>query len=272
MKTKKTNVSLLLITTMVLSILAIMFFPSVKNPVFADTTTRTITFTYNGETIKTITLEDGESLKEKDFPIDKLPTLNENDMYIWSYTTGETFNTIKYGLFTGDPEGIILPNVTSDITLSPKAVKNPSKTHEVVFMLPDGSSITMLVYNGEDCQEPDVPLGFCERVNYSASLKNIRENMTIKVTIDRTMKYIFLIGCGTALLASIVVIVIVILKVVNAPDDDDDEDMLVTETATTSNATRESQNLKSDQTAEADIQNNNTNSTAVDNNNDNPNN
>lgn len=232
MKTKKSSVSLLLITTMMLSILAIMFLPSAKNNVFADPTTHTIEFAYNGETIKTLTIEDGASLKESDFPIDLLPTLDENDMYIWSYTTGETFNTIKYGLFTGNPDGIIISNITSDMVLSPKVVKNPSKTHEVVFILPDGSSITMLVYNGEDCQEPDVPLGFCERVNYSASLKNIRENMTIKVTIDHTMKYIFLIGCGTALLASIVVIVIVILKVVNAPDDDDEDETPVSETPT----------------------------------------
>jgi len=214
-----------LIATLLVAIIAVVFLPAANHSVFADPdpVTHTVTFSYNGTTLKTMTVEDGGSLKKSDFPMSELPEIGENDMYVWMYTSGTTLISISYSAFNSEEDRVVVSNITQDINLYPSVFKNPDKTHKVTFRLPDDTEVVLTVYNGEDCPEPDIPLGFCERASYSSSLKNIREDMTIDVTIDRTMKYIFLIGCGTALLASIVVIVVVILKVVNAPEDDDDE-------------------------------------------------
>ena len=214
-----------LIASLLLAIIAVVFLPATSHNVFADTepVKHTVTFTYNGQTLRTRQVEDGGNIKKSDFPLSELPEIGENDMWVWMYTSGENLISISYSAFNGEDDRVLVSNITQDINLYPTVFKNPDKTHKVIFRLPDKTEVILTVYNGEDCPEPDIPLGFCERASYSSSLKNIREDMTIDVTIDRTMKYIFLIGCGTALLASIVVIVVVILKVVNAPEDDDDE-------------------------------------------------
>lgn len=223
---------LYLIITVLIAITAVVFFPSPNAEVRAeDPTTYTVTFVYSNQTLKTMTVPAGGNLKESDLPSSQLPQLGENDMFVWFYTNGSTLETIKYSLIDGNQstDNVLISNINSNLTLYPEVYKDPSKQHKVTFKFPDGTQTTMTVYHGEDCEDPDYPLGFCERVVYSASLKNIKEDMTIEVTIDQTMKYIFLIGCATALLASIVVIVIVILKVVNAPENDDDEDETIEE-------------------------------------------
>lgn len=204
----------------------VAFFPHTTNTVSADDGKHTITFKYNNQVIATKEVNHGDNLTKADFPLSQLPTISENEMYVWFCVKNDTISSaIKYDLFDGDENTVIYENVDSDLIFYPTAFKDPSKAHTVVFKLPDGTETSMEVLNGDDCPEPDVPLGFCERVSYSKSLKNIREDMTIEVTIDKTMKYVFLIGCATALLTSIVVIVVVILKVVNAPEDDDEDDI-----------------------------------------------
>lgn len=230
---------LYLIITVLIAITAVVFFPSPNTEVRAlDPTTYTATFVYGDQILDTRIVTAGGNLKESDLPIaSKLPQLGENDMFLWRYSyeiTPETLTTINYSLTDGDPstDNVLISNINSNVTLYLIIQKDPTKQHKVTFKFPDGTQTTMTVYHGEDCEDPDYPLGFCEKVVYSASLKNVKEDMTIEVTVDQTMKYIFLIGCATALLASIVVIVIVILKVVNAPENDDDEDKITEETDT----------------------------------------
>lgn len=224
MSLKKSRL-IMLIFSLVFAIGTIAFFPSTKESVSADETTYTITFAYDNQVLTTKEVNHGDNLTKADFPLSQLPVISENEMFVWFCVKGDEQTSINYDLFNGDDDTIIVENINSNLTLYPLIFRDPSKAHEVTFKLPDGNSITIKVLDGDDCQEPDVPLGFCERVSYSKSLKNIREDMTVEVTIDKTMKYVFLIGCATALLTSIVVIVVVILKVVNAPEGDDEDDI-----------------------------------------------
>jgi len=58
--------------------------------------------------------------------------------------------------------------------------------------------------------------------------------MTVNVSIDNTLKFVFMAGCGALLITSIVVIVVIIFKTLRLPDDDD-EDGLVAVSETPNN-------------------------------------
>lgn len=221
MTKSKHSIFAILITAVMLMI-AVAFFYAPLNKVYADPVSYTITYSKQGVTVLTSTIEQGSNLTEADIPVEILPEIGENEMIYFMYTIG-TDGTLLSAKRTGNDSNVIISNIQGDVFIYAQVFKDPSKQHKVIFNFPDGSQTTMTVYNGEDCPEPDYKLGFCERAKYSASLKNIREDMTIDVTVDKTLKYVFMIGCGTVLLAGIVVIVVIILKLVNTPEDDDDD-------------------------------------------------
>jgi len=119
----------------------------------------------------------------------------------------------------------VLENITSDIVFW--AIKQDiSKKHEVTFIMPDSTVVTKFVSDGETVDEPIYDLGFCERIKYDKSLENIREDMTINVTIDNTFKYVFMAGCFALLVTSLVVIVVIVFKSFKDTDEDDEYDDL----------------------------------------------
>ena len=251
MTKSKRSIFAILITSVMLMIAVALFYVPV-NKVYADPTTYTITYSKQGVTILTTSIEQGSNLTEADIPLEMLPEIGENEMIYFMYTMGED-GTLLSAKRTGNDSNVIISNIQGNVFIYAQVFKDPSKQHKVTFNFPDGSQTTMTVYNGEDCPAPDYKLGFCERAKYSASLKNIREDMTIDVTVDKSLKYVFMIGCGTVLLAGIVVIVVIILKLVNTPEDDDDSD--ITEPLDENNSNEDITAKDNDTTSQGNIQN-----------------
>lgn len=261
MKKNKLSTFAIFIASVMLMITAV-FFVVPNSTVFADETKHKITFAKQGATVLQVDIEHGSALAESDIPSSMLPEIGENELVYFMYTIGSS-GTLLSKKYTGNPATIIIENVTDDIYIYAQTFKDPAKQHKVVFNLPDGSQTTLTVYNGEDCPAPDYKLGFCERAKYSASLKNVREDMTVDVTVDKTLKYVFVIGCGTILLAGIVVIVVIILKLVNTPEDDDDENLNQESESSQSQEGTENQSEtvenNNNNTAETTLNNNDTN-------------
>ena len=195
---------------------------------YADTNTYTITFKCSGgdnanaEIIKTVTVNEGESLLLSDLPKEGEPGLPkiENNRYIWFYVVD---GKLIRATIPAEENGAVIENVTSNIMFW--AIKyDTSQKHTVTFIMPDSTVVTKTVSDGETVDEPMYDLGFCERVKYDKSLENIKEDMTINVTIDNTLKYIFMAGCFALLVTSLAVIVIVVFKSLDSDDDEEDEE------------------------------------------------
>ncbi len=247
---------ILAIFMLVISIFTAVFFADASTKVYADetSTTYSIKFIINGEVVSELNKAAGEKLTEADFPMNstKLPVAGENDVFVWrcNYIKDGEQNqkVIRFTAFTGDVTHEIF-EVTGNATFQFFAYKNKEKAHTVVFILPDGSEVEQTVYNGEDCIEPSIKLGLFEKLKYSEKITNVKESMTVNVSIDKTGKYIFMIVCGVTLLAGIVVIAIVVLKMINAPEVGDDEEELVI------NDSEVSDIFTAEKTAEQDLDN-----------------
>jgi len=218
-------------------ILGVGVFAEPNETVLAETPTYTVTFKKGGigdtpaELIKTITVEEGESLKESDLPTDMLPALT-NAKYIWFYSPNGGEKLYKAAI-TGEGSHVLIQNVSSNIVFW-AVVQDTSERHKVTFIMPDSTVITKTVADGGTVDGPIPDLGFCERVKYDKSLENIHDDMTVNVSIDNTLKFVFMAGCGALLITSIVVIVVIIFKTLRLPDDDD-EDGLVAVSETPNN-------------------------------------
>lgn len=220
-----------------LSIFVVMLALTVSASVFAapqktyaENTTYTITFKCSGNdnenaaVIKTVVVNEGESLLLSDLPKEGdagLPVI-ENNRYIWFYVVDG--GLIK-ATIPAEETGAVLENITSDIVFW--AIKqDTSQKHSVTFIMPDSTTVTKMVSHGDTVDEPMYELGFCERVRYDKSLENITEDMTITVTIDNTLKYVFMAGCCALLVTSLVVIVLIVFRSLKDPEDDEWEDEL----------------------------------------------
>jgi len=197
---------------------------------YADNNTYTITFKCSGAdnsnaaVIKSVVVDEGDSLLLSDMPKEGdegLPRI-ENNKYIWFYVVD---GKLIRATIPAEETGVVLENITSDIVFW--AIKQDiSKKHEVTFIMPDSTVVTKFVSDGETVDEPIYDLGFCERIKYDKSLENIREDMTINVTIDNTFKYVFMAGCFALLVTSLVVIVVIVFKSFKDTDEDDEYDDL----------------------------------------------
>ena len=211
-------------------ILGVSVFAEPEKFAVAESPTYTVTFKRSGENnsnaeiIKSITVNSGDSLLLKDIPKEGdegLPII-ENNKYIWFYVVD---GKLIKATIPNDPNSAVIQNINSDIVFW--AIKqDTSKKHTITFIMPDSTIVTKTVSDGETVDEPMVELGFCERAKYDKSLKNIKESMTINVSIDNTLKYVFMAGCGALLVASLTVIVLVIFKTLKMPDDDWDDDLV----------------------------------------------
>lgn len=200
------------------------FFASDYEKVSADTT-YTITFKYNDTTIKEMTVEAGGYILERDLPRpeDGGFVVPNNEYYRWFYSlnNGQTFIRIAP---TGDGSSHAIENINCDVVLWVKFFPSTSNYHKVTFILPDSTKVIKTVENGGTVDEPIYDLGFCEKLKFDKELTNIKEDMTINVSIDNTYKYIFVGGCLAMLVGSLVVIVVIIFKSLSIEDDDDDEE------------------------------------------------
>lgn len=193
----------------------------------ADNPSYSVTFKKGDTILKSMSVEEGGYITEGDLPNqqthpNELPPL-KNEYYRWFYSlnNGQTFIRITE---SGDSAAQVIKNINCDVILWVREFPNTSSYHKVTFVLPDATKVTKTVEDGGTVDEPIVDLGFCERAKYDKSLANIQEDMTINVSIDSTYKYIFVAGCLTALITSIVVIVVIIFKTLKVPDDDDDDE------------------------------------------------
>lgn len=187
----------------------------------------TVTFMNGDVMIKEMTVSDGESVKESDLPThtthaSTMPTVGDNEYYKWFYSAdgGQRLYRIT---ITNDLDNEVIKNIKSDIIVWIKVFADTSGYHEVTFLMPDSTKVTKKVPDGGTVDEPLLELGFCERAKYDKSLENITSDTVITVTIDNTYKYIFVVGCLTALVTSLVVIVVIVFRMLRVPDDDDDE-------------------------------------------------
>lgn len=224
MSTNKSKVFKLIIMIFLLTLVTSVggFFVTPKTEAKADTN-YTITFKNGDEVVKTLVKASGSDIVEGDLPTNQLPSLTK-EYYKWFYSTnnGQTLFRVTE---KGDEDNIIFQNVNSDIIFWVKTFPLPSSYCKVTFVLPDTTRVTKTVEKGGTVDEPTVDLGFCERVKYDKSLENINEDMTINVSIDNTYKYIFMVGCLTALITSLIVIVVVVFKALKVEDDDDEDDV-----------------------------------------------
>jgi hypothetical protein len=185
-----------------------------------------VTFKNGENVIKTIDIIENGIITEGDLPTtathpELMPELPSNKYYKWYYST----NDINYFALTltGDRDSEILTDINSNVIFRLRVITKTSNYHDVTFILPTGAKVTTKVAHGEDAENPIVDLGFCERAKYDKSLLAIREDTTINITIDYTYKYIFIGGCLTILIVSLVVIVVIVFKVLRVPDDEDEE-------------------------------------------------
>lgn len=186
----------------------------------------TVTFKNGEEVIKTMSIESGGSILEGDLPNPANGDFEvpENEYYRWFYSlnNGQTFIRISP---SGDATTQVIKNINCDVILWVKFFPNMSDYHKVTFLLPDSTKVIKTVENGGTVDEPLYDLGFCERLKFDKSLTNIKEDMTITVTIDNTYKYIFLAGCLAMLIGSLVVIVVIIFKSLRIEDDEDEDEI-----------------------------------------------
>lgn len=189
-------------------------------------TTHTITFKHGEEVIKTMSVDEGGYILEGDLPSPATGAFDvpENEYYRWFYSlnNGQTFIRISP---SGDASTQVIKNINCDVVLWVKFFPNMSDYHKVTFLLPDSTKVIKTVENGGTVDEPLYDLGFCERLKFDKALTNIKEDMTITVTIDNTYKYIFLAGCLSMLIASLVVIVVIIFKSLRVEDDEDEDEV-----------------------------------------------
>ena len=225
----KKRFSITLFATLMLLIGVLIFpFKSDTEKVKAETpTTVAVVFMYNSEQVKSITLPYGESLTEATFPT--LPELEEGYVYTYLFTLENCDNPADNKTYlyvqTGNPTAVLVSSLKENVTIAVSNRIDKSKLCTVTFVMPDKSLVTRQVLKGtalKDAPEPE--LGFLERAKYSVSLKNINSDLRVEVTIDNTLKYVFIAGCGAALLASLVVITIVIVKFVGKGNDDEEDD------------------------------------------------
>lgn len=215
-------------------ILGVGVFNDPQSTAFADTQTYTVTFKKGGlgntpaENIGSITVNEGESILESDLPTNELPAL-VNAKYIWFYSPNGG-GTLHKASITGDESHVVIENVSSNIVFW-AVVQDTSERHKVTFIMPDSTIVTKTVADGGTVDGPVPELGFCQRVKYDKSLENIHDDMTVTVTIDNTLKYVFMAGCIALLVASIVVIVVIIFKTLNLPDDDEEDGLVVAKEA-----------------------------------------
>lgn len=203
---------------------------STPSKTYADTNKYTITFKCSGEnnssaeTIKTITIDAGDNILLSDLPKEGDPGLPkiENNKYIWFYVVG---GKLIKATIPEQQSGIVIKDVSSDIVFW--AIKqDTSKKHTITFIMPDSTIVTKTVSDGGTVDEPMFELGFCERVKYDKSLENVKEDMTINVSIDNTLKYIFMAGCCALLVTSLTVIVLVVFKTLKEPEDDWEDELV----------------------------------------------
>lgn len=189
----------------------------------------TVTFKNGDGVIKQMTVSEGGCVKESDLPThtthaSTMPTVGDNEYYKWFYSAngGQTLFRIT---ITNNADNEVIKNIKSDVIVWIKVFADTSDYHEVTFLMPDSTKVTKRVPDGGTVDEPLMELGFCERAKYDKSLENITSDTVITVTIDNTYKYIFVVGCLTALVTSLVVIVVIVFRMLRVPDDDDDDEL-----------------------------------------------
>lgn len=231
-KTKKLNLITCFVAILTL-LLGVGFFLAPEKTALAENTTYTVVFKKGGsgdssaEVIEaaTLTLNEGEAVLERDinFATEHLPQV-ENGRYIWFYSI-DNGKTLVKATITGDGNREVVKNVKNNIMFW-AYFQDTSDRHKVTFIMPDQTVITKTVADGDTVDAPIPELGFCERVKYDKSLDNIKEDMTVTVTIDNTLKFVFMAGCGALLVTSIVVIVVIIFRALKLPDDDDEDGLV----------------------------------------------
>lgn len=231
MKNLTKNTILKLFTLALAIVLCMSVFCLIDSNIYADATTHTITFKLSGENneeakvIKTITLNNGDNLILSDLPKagdEGLPKI-DNISYIWFYVVD---GRLTKATIPSTESGVVIENVAEDITFW--AIKQDnSEKHTVTFIMPDSTVVTKTVGDGLDVDEPIFDLGFCQRLKFDKSLENIKEDTIITVTIDNTLKYVFMVICGVLIFASLVVVVYIAFKMLKTPEDDEPEDGLV---------------------------------------------
>ena len=194
---KQTSLYLIIIT--ILCSMAMFLGVNVTNKVSADTTTYTVTFyqeNYGFENV-VFTVNAGESLNPSQIP--QVPEASGVYEYVWL-----NINAIQ--------------NVNSNVTVTLYQRINPSLMHTVTFVFPDGTTKSVQVLHGDDITNPPTSdnLGFGEKDSYSVTLTNVTSDMEVKVTIDKTMKYLTIALCGAVLVAGLVVCVFVVIKMINS--------------------------------------------------------
>lgn len=220
---KKHNLIMVFVLMLAL-VIGVSVFSVPEKKAFADSpATYTVTFKKSGKeadsVLSTITVNAGGSVLESQLPLDKLPQL-DNGTYIWFYSADN--NSLTKLSVTGNADNEILTNISSDITIWAIA-KDTSERHKVTFIMPDTTIVTKTVVDGGTVDAPIPDLGFCQRAKYDKSLKNIKSDMTVNVSIDNTLKYIFVAISFALLITSLVVIVTIVFKALRVPDDDDED-------------------------------------------------
>lgn len=194
---KQTSLYLIIIT--ILCSVAMFLGVNVTNKVSADTTTYTVTFyqeNYGFENV-VLTVNAGESLNPSQIP--QVPEASGVYEYVWLNISA-------------------IQNVNSNVTVTLYQRINPSLMHTVTFVFPDGTTKSVQVLHGDDITNPPTSdnLGFGEKDSYSVTLTNVTSDMEVKVTIDKTMKYLTIALCGAVLVAGLVVCVFVVIKMINS--------------------------------------------------------